>query len=633
MSLSEIKNKLYSKERDENLSQHGQNEFDIQAAIKKDPLAVPAGDVWEKRNTGLGGEQKKALRIGAWVVVGIVILTLAVFGMYRYMQSAFSEEGITTKIDGPSNASSGKLLTYEISYTNNNRVALSGAILRITYPESFKPGENSNFKVEGQTSGVFTIGNISGNSSGKVILNGNVYSPKGTLMYIKTDLIYTPSNFNSQFDAKNQLGVNVDTSPIDLEILAPQKISSGDSVDYQISYTNTGKEDFNNIKVRVDYPDTFVFSRANPITSEGSNTWYIGHLAAGQSGKIVASGKLEGNRDEVKNVKAYIGTSDQTKFIGYSEEQASTTIFVSPIEISQLVNGLNNYITKSGEVLMFHIKYKNNGNIDLRNVILNEKIDSPILDYASLVLKKGAFDPNSHVITWKGVDDPSLKNLAIGQSGEVDFSIKTKDVIPISTTNDKNYVISATAKIDSPDVQTPIDSNKVVSGNNMDIKLDSKLVLDMKGYYNDTTIPNSGPIPPKVGTPTTFTIHWKAVNVSNDVSDARVTATLPTGVTMTGKVSPDDGKFTYNSRDNSLVWDIGNISAGTGILNAPLEVAFQVQVTPSLNQLDNEVTLVNPVIFSAKDLFTSNNLSVSTGKKSTILIEDAGIGTNYKVVN
>ncbi|MFA6382798.1 MAG: hypothetical protein WCX17_00030 [Parcubacteria group bacterium] len=633
MSLSEIKNKLYSKEKDEDLSRHSQNEFDIQAAIKKEQPVVSGGDVWEERSSGLSSEQKKAFKIGAWAVVGIIILTLAVFGIYRYMQSAFTEERVITKIDGPASVSSGELLTYEISYTNNNRVALSGAIVRITYPESFKPGENTNFKIEGQTSGVFTIGDISGNSGGKVILNGNVYSPKGTLMYIKTDLIYTPSNFNSQFDSKNQMGVNVNTSPIDLEILAPQKISSGDSVDYQINYTNTGKEDFDNIKVRVEYPDTFIFSRANPAASEENNIWYIGHLAAGQSGKIVASGRLNGGRDEVKNVKAFIGTSYQTQFVGYSEEQTSTAMVVPPIEITQSVNGLNEYVTKSGDNLMFHITYKNNGDIDLRNVVLNEKIDSPILDYASLTLKKGAFDQNSHMITWKGVDDPSLKNLAAGQSGKVEFSIKVKNVIPITTANDKNYVISATAKIDSPDIQTPINSNKIVSGNNIDIKLNSKLVFDMKGYYNDSAISNSGPIPPKVGVATTYTIHWKAINVSNDISDAKVSATLPTGVTMTGKISPDDGKLTYNSRDNSVLWDIGNIPAGTGILNAPLEIAFQVQVTPALNQLDNEVILVNPVTFSAKDLFTGNNLSVSTEKKSTLLIEDAGIGTGYKVVN
>ncbi|MFA6973349.1 MAG: hypothetical protein WC238_01240 [Parcubacteria group bacterium] len=633
MSLSEIKNKLYSKEEDANLSKHGLSEFDIQESLKKAQADVPVEDAWEEKKKGLESEQKKALKIGAYSVLGIAVLALAIFGFYRYSQSAFSEGGLVTVINGPANASSGKLLTFEINYTNNNRATLQDALLRITYPESFKPGENSNFTSESQTSGVFKLGNIAGKSSGKVILSGNAYSPKGALIYLKTDLIYTPSNFNSQFTAKNQIGINVETSPIDLEILAPTKTSSGDAVDYQVSYTNTGKEDFENIKIRVDYPDTFTFSRSNPLVSEGENIWYLGHLNAGQAGKIVISGKLEGNRDEVKNVKAFVGTDEQGKFVSYSEEQAATTIVASPLEIQQSVNGANRYITKAGDVLRFKIVYKNNGNIDLRDVILNEKIDSPVLDYATLELKKGAFDPNSKVITWKGVDDASLKNLAPGQSGEMEFAIKVKEVIPVATANDKNYVISALAKIDSPDIQTPINSNKIISGNNMDIKLDSKLVLDMKGYFNDTTIPNAGPIPPKVGTPTTYTIHWKVMNVSNDITDAKVTASLPTGVTMTGKIAPDDGKLTYNARDNSMVWDLGKMNAGAGILNAPPEVAFQIQITPAQNQADTLVELVGQATFSAKDAFTDNVVSAMAEKKTTGLIEDPGIGSNYKVVN
>ena len=549
------------------------------------------------------------------------------------MQSAFSESGLVIKIDGPTDAASGKLLTFDISYANNNRAVLKDAVLRVTFPESLKPGENANFTSESLTSGVFKLGDIPGKASGKIIFNGNVYSPKGTLIYLKTDLIYTPADFNSQFDANNQTGINVNSSPIDLEITGPQKISSGDAVDYQIKYTNTGKEDFDNIKIKIDYPDNFTYSRSDRLTLGGNNIWYIGRLAAGQSGQIVVSGKLEGNRDEVKNAKVYIGADDQGQFVSYNEEQTSTTIEAAPIEITQAVNGSNNYIAKAGDLLRFQIIYRNADNIDLRNVVLSEKMDSPILDYSTLKLTKGSFDPNSKVITWNGVDYPTLKNLATGQRGEVDFSIMVKDVIPVEAANDKNFVISAIAKMDSQDIQTAISSNKIVSGNNMDIKLDSKLVLDMKGYYKDSAIANSGPIPPKVGTPTTYTIHWKVMDVSNDVTDAKVTASLPAGATMTGKVSPDDGSLTYNSRNNSLVWDIGNLAAGTGVLNDPKEMAFQVQITPAPNQLDQPIPLVGVATFSATDTFTGDAFSATADKKDTTLTEDPSIGTGFNVVN
>ncbi|HCP08840.1 MAG TPA: hypothetical protein DIT25_03530 [Candidatus Moranbacteria bacterium] len=631
MSLSEIKKKLYSSQADENLSQHSQNEYDSKSISQSD-LAGDSNDVWAEKDAGLEDNQKNAIKIGAFVIVGITVLSVLVFGTYRYMQSAFSESNVAVNIEGPKDASSGKLLDYEISYENRNRASLKGTVLRVSYPENFKPGENANFKSESLTSGVFALGDIAGKSSGKIIFSGNAYSPKGTLMYLKADLIYSPSNASSQYVSRNQYAINVDSSPIELEIFAPQKISSGDSVDYQINYTNTGKEDFDGIRIRLEYPETFSFSRANPAPSEGEDVWYIGRLEAGHSGKIIISGKLEGGWDEVKNVHAYLGKNSQDGFWTYSEEKTSTSIIAPPIIISQTVNGMSGYAAKPGEVLRFEIGYKNNTSIALRDVIIKEKIDSPVLDYASLELRKGGFDPNSKTIIWKGVDDPSLKLLSPGQSGSVIFSIKVKEMIPISNSSDKNFIISANVKIDSPDIQTPIGSNKIVSGNVMDIRLNSKLVLDGKGYFNDSDIPNSGPIPAKIGEATTYTIRWKAMNVSNDVNEAKVTASLPTGIIMAGNIFPEDERLTYNERDNSIIWDIGKMEAGDGILKAPREVAFQIRLVPAQNQFDTMPTLIGPAVFSAKDLFTGNIISTSIDKKTTALTEDSGIGTNYKIV-
>jgi len=634
MSLSEIKNKLYSKNLDGDLSKHGGSEFDIRmGGVKMAPEKIKQEDEWKPEKTFFGIEQKKAVKMGVISVVVMAVVVFVVFGIVAYKNASFSESRVVLSIDGTKESPSGKLLTYEISYSNNNRASLTGAVLRVNYPEGFKPGENSNFKTEGQTSGVFALGDIVGKANGKVILTGNAYSPRGTLMYFKTELAYTPSNLNSQFVSKAQLGVNINSSPVDIEIMAPQELSSGDSLDYEIKYMNTGAEDFNNIKIKIDYPDNFVFSRGNPATSEGNNIWYIGHLEAGQAGKIIASGKLAGNRDEIKNVSAFIGTSERGQFVGYNEGKTATKIIASPIVISQTVNGVNELIAKVGDTLRYVVSYKNESAFGLRDVIITSRIDSPILDYGSLNLQQqGAFDQNNKLITWKGADSPSLKFLGPGQSGEVVFSIKVKDVIPVDTGNGKNFVVSSLVKIDSLDIPEPIQSNKVISGNTLDIKLSSKIFVDVKGFYNDTVIPNSGPIPPKVGQSTTYTIHWKAYNVSNNIANAQIAAELPTGVTMTGKMEPDDGKLTYNARNNSMLWDIGNMDIGTGILNAPKEVSFQVQITPAQNQIESIVDLVGPTIFSAKDLFTNSDVSFTADKKTTGLFEDPGIKTGYKVM-
>ncbi len=190
------------------------------------------------------------------------------------------------------------------------------------------------------------------------------------------------------------------------------------------------------------------------------------------------------------------------------------------------------------------------------------------------------------------------------------------------------------AKIDSPDVPTPIGSNKIIASNSLFFKLNSKVILETMGYYIDSNIANSGPVPPQVGKETSYTIHWLITNISNDVSDARVVSSLPTGVKWTGKIYPDKEKITYNERTNQIIWEIGKIESATGILKPKREVAFQVSIIPETNQLGKPITLVNSSTLTAKDLYTSENLKSEIKEKNTNLKEDTTIsGGGYNVVN
>jgi len=174
--------------------------------------------------------------------------------------------------------------------------------------------------------------------------------------------------------------------------------------------------------------------------------------------------------------------------------------------------------------------------------------------------------------------------------------------------------------------------NKIVASNRVDLKLNSKVILGVGGYYDSPLISNSGPIPPTVGKETTYTIHLRAGNVSNDVTNAKTEIILPTGVVMTGKVYPEGASLDYNERTNSIIWNIGNMGVGEGIISPYRDVAFQIKINPSPDQAGNVVDLVKSVIFSGKDLFTGQELTVNAGGKDTILPEDVSIpGNGWKV--
>jgi hypothetical protein len=209
--------------------------------------------------------------------------------------------------------------------------------------------------------------------------------------------------------------------------------------------------------------------------------------------------------------------------------------------------------------------------------------------------------------------------------------VRIKEVIPVSTGNDKNFVISSIVKVDSPDIPTPISMNKIISGNKIDVRLNSKLFLGVKGYHTDPNIVNSGPVPPKVGEETTYAIHWIASNINNDVNEAKVEAILPTWAQATGVVYPEGANVTYNERNNSVVWEVGNMGAGTGVLSSPKEVAFQIKIKPSPDQARSLIEILKPSVFSAKDAFTGENISATAEGKTTQLSEDSSLAGKDRV--
>lgn len=635
MSLSEIKNKLYQRGREEKLSQLGRTGFDPRfAAMDIAKKSFSKEDTWISETEQSKLAKRKTWKIGFIIAGSLVLFILLLWGFFKFRQTSFSQDRVEVSLSGSQEALSGKILNYKIQYKNNNRATLKNAVLRVNFPKNFIPENNPGFSMEGSNSSVLNLGNIAGRKEGEIDFEGKIFSPKGSLIYLRAEISYMPSSLDGQFTSQGQISVFVQSSPVKLEMSAPQNLANDDAIDYQIDYQNNGEKEIEGMKVKIEYPEGFVFSKADPLNSEGSNFWYIGTLLPRQSGKIVISGKLSGVRNTIRTAKAYIGIMDEEEFVIYDEEDALTQISGSPLIIRQVVNGRDNLNVNLGELLSFEIKFKNDGNIGLRDVIITEKLEGESLDYASLKLEKGSFDSDTKMITWKASDYVDLKEFEPGQEGVIRFAIKVKNSLLIEKSSDKNFIISSIAKIDSPDIPTPIEINKIISGNRMDMKVNSGIALETAGYYFDSTIENFGPVPPEVGKETTYTIHWKIFNAMNDLGEAKVEAIIPTGVTIMKVKDFEDAnlQYTFNERNHTLIWKIGNMESGAGILNSPREMVFQVKIKPSPNQVDLKVNLLDETIFSAKDFFTGEEIKFYGNKKTTSLGEDTQLKGRYKVI-
>lgn len=630
MSLEELNQSLYKQDQgksDPLLNEHGQrtDAFDgtrTNEGADKSPFQ-------KEEQWGTPGMTKKQKRIIWFSVSATVLLILLITGSVFYkiwQRDAFHEDQVLFSIDGPRDVDSTQEVKYVVKIKNNNRVTLKGSDLVLTYLENFQPTQNVNLKYLSQTSSKVFIGDVKAGAEASVEVNGIFYAPKDFPVYLRGELQYTPSNGSQIVSLKTQYGVTVATSPVVLDVIAPDEVSDGDEVEYDIEYRNLDTRPLKDVQVKVNYPDGFQLKATQPQASEKGSVWYIGSIEPGYGGKIKIYGQQKGIKDDSKLLKVSLGTSGKDgSFVVFNQREKDILITEPILSIKQVAVNAENSIAKPGMNLTYKLTFKNNGTVGLRDVILTAKVQGSVLDLTKIQTSNGAYDEKTGVITWKASELPVLAKIEPGAGGEVTYSVPVKQVIPVEKEEDKNFTVSSIAKIDSPDIPSPIGSNKVISSNTLSLKVSSKVLLDVAGYYKDEKIQNSGPIPPQVGKTTTYVMHWKITNVSNDLSDVKLVSSLPNGVKWTGQAYPGEEKFSYNERTNQIVWEVGNVRAGAGIVSSKREVAFQIVIKPQPSQAGTMPVLLNRATLTGKDTFTGEDVTVTAPQKDTQLPEDATV--------
>lgn len=628
MSLEELNKKLYGRDAHINRTEHtpfdpgqGASNPNVQSQFQRtETWHVPkAKNPWSIRKllfSDISGKRRLKRRVIAFGSVAFIILIGGLVFSLRAM--IFNEERVQVAISGPQSVASAEETTFTVTYANNNWRKLENAMLVFSYPESFHPQDENGKEIKNPVIEI-AVGKITSNVQGKVSVTGKFYGFKGDLAYLKATLRYSPKGTSTVFEKIMQFGVNIYSSPLSLEITAPLNLASGQNVEYVVDYNNLSDARFPNMRVKLEYPEGFQFISSEPRPSEGESVWYVGNLKPRTSGKIKVRGVLSGASGEQKRIRGTIGFfREDGKFLAYAENERPTRIIMSPFSIYQTVNDLTDATANPGENLRYMIRYKNEGNIGMRDAIVTVEIDPTFLDTSRLILSSGAYDAARKVIIWKASDVPALGKVESGAGGELSFSVPVLSVIPAE--NVQSLSIKSVAEIDSPDIPSLIGSNKIIGSNTLMVKLNSVVSMDMKVFYDDDVFPNAGPLPPKVGEETSYTFHLNVANSSNALQQTKISIIFPTGVRYTGKFASDKETIVFNERTNELVWELGAFDPTKGI---PRELVFQVATIPSPSSVDSPLTLINNTVFTARDAFTDRDIRIEKGEEENFLRYDS----------
>lgn len=642
--LEQLRERLYART--------GSGNKKPRSSLKDEPIAVPtAWDMETTTNSSPGGTTKeqpavgeqlnqvnnnqstmtsskrrrafrfKLLLAGIFFFIGAVTLSsLFIF----FGGNAISGENIEVDISGPFTIAGGETLRLQLGVTNQNAIPIESATLIIEYPTGTKSADDEERDLFTER---IALEQIESGETVNVPVQVKVFGQENNELRVQAAVEYRVRGSNATFFKEAEpLLFKISSSPVVLDVDAPRSLAPDQETDVVINVRSNSITPLRNILVRADFPSGFDFSSSNPQPVAGENVWRIDSIEPEETAKITVRGAFIGSAEEgfSMTIEAGLG-SERDQFTLASvlaSNQVNFELENAFVDVSLLVNDTRNGVATitNEESSNATIEVRNTLDDTIYDAVVEVRLSGNAVEDSEIQVSNGYYNSNSQTITWDISSVEDLERILPGNTERLSFSI-FPDTKELKT---PNIVLDASVKarrVSETDVQ-----EEVTGTVQSEIKIESALVLDSKTSYNTTTIQNDGPVPPKVGETTEYTILWELQNGSNSISDAVVSATLPSYVSWSGETS-GNGVYSYNPATRQVEWNVGTISA-----KSTAESAFEVSFTPSASQIDQVPTIVESQRVRAEDAFTRSIIRDTTSALTTQLSRSEGYDTDSGVV-
>lgn len=530
------------------------------------------------------------------VILGAVILALIAANIFILTGA---EMGISRKVEisiqlEPTDIVSGENLSYVIDYKNNSKTKLNNAKLTINFPQEFVLNETIPSTIFTDHTNTFDLGEIDSGGNGQLKLIGIIWGEVGSQQKITATLNFQPENSALRKQKTVGASYNITDSRVSVELELPDKISNGQKIDGLIKYKNDSDFDIEEVIIMSNLKDNnFNFEFSAPALT--GDLWTIKNLKANSEGQINFSGRFvaDKNINQIEN-KISLKISLNGNELIQDQTSQNTEIVHSKLNLNLKSNET---MINLGEEVIYQINYENKENFDLENVIITINFN--------LALANG-----ENKVIFTKVNTPQLAKIAQGQVGEIELKIKTSTSIEQLTTSDKNLNLLSFAQAT---YTRPDDSNLEIFGFSQRLSQKINTDLNLKAfvrYYTDEGDQlGLGPLPPVVDSATKYWIFFNIKNNYNDTENILVTANLSDNVLWTEQISTtQDQAINFNPNNKQISWEIAKVVAPSDFFPS-VGAAFEVELTPTENQVGQTANLIENIQISGTDNFTGQQIT------------------------
>ncbi len=534
-------------------------------------------------------------KLKIFIIILAVIIGLA--GYWKYRENVYSKEILKLEILGPAEAQLLQEVEYTVKYKNNGNFNLEEVKLVFKCPknslECLVAGKEESPEEKKSLRKEFSLSTIYPGEEKIIKFKTRLLGKENETKEAKATISYRPKNLKAIYESSTTFTTQIKPILLNFEFDLPSRAESGRELKFSLNYFSNLDYPLSNIEVKVEYPSGFQFLESNPQALEKTD-FEIKSLNRTEGGRIEINGLLTGQAGEQKIFRAVFGIWKEGEFIVLKEAMRGVEIIEPALYISQIINGKPDYFAQIGDLLHYEIYFRNLGREPFENLSLIAKLKGGLFDLSTIKSDSGENAAGDNTIVWDWKKVPELKFLDSGKEGKIEFWVNLK--------SDEQLKPGENPSV-SNEIIFPGQTKKEFL-----TKINSKLILTQKGYIEDEIFGSPGPLPPRVGEKSYFTIIWQVENFYNRIGNTKVKAVLSPLAELTGKIFPENAPFTFDSNSRELLWQIGDLEPGA---EKKIQLAFQI----ALNLKEEEkfsTLLMTPAEISGEDKWTNQILSTKT---------------------
>ncbi|OHA48872.1 MAG: hypothetical protein A2806_04225 [Candidatus Terrybacteria bacterium RIFCSPHIGHO2_01_FULL_48_17] len=440
---------------------------------------------------------------------------------------------------------------------------------------------------------------------------------------VRTSVRFRAGTLSATFEKTAETSILVSAAPVKISLSFPSDISAERPFTFFIRYQSDATTILENVGVILQKPGGFSIDRARPshTSVDSLALWDIGALRPGEESEISVTGRFAAG-DPAGEFVARIGLLDDSHrslriiFAGTSEKQTAAREELGLTVFIQEVENPGEVIVFAGDTISIAIGYENKSNRELENVLVDLGIAHRDLDQKSIIANPSFRRSPSGSFRWDASVIPQFSQLARGASGRITFSINLANTITMNGFEDANQSFPIEVRVFA--------EGRTQAEHTTTAKIGTRLAVRGDIYYNDSTYVNTGPLPLRVGQTTTFTVRILVLGGTNGFRNAIVRFVLGPAVSFGETLSPKDAAVSWNEETREVVWNIGTLTAGTGILQPPRELVFRIDAAPRQQDLGGPISLIDTVVLNGEDEFTGRTSDAQLPGAGSDKLSDQG---------